>query len=209
MRLQPFTRVEGHAAALPEDNIDTDIIFPARFLLLTSLAGLGKHAFHDRRYRADDSEIASFVLNRAPFRQAKVIVASDNFGSGSSREQAVWTLLDFGIRAVIASSFGEIFHANCMRNGVLPLTFDPETCARLASAAEAGALFAIDLEAQQLTVAGMAPLAFALPPERREAMLNGWDETDQIANRFAGPIAAFEDAQRQSQPWLYPEETLT
>ena len=208
MKLQPFTRIEGHAAALLEDNVDTDIIFPARFLLLTTRARLGKHAFHDRRYHADGSEIASFVLNREPFSQARVIVAGANFGSGSSREQAVWTLLDFGIRAVIASSFGEIFHANCMRNGVLPLTFDGEQCTKLATAAEAGAMFAIDLEAQQLTVAGMAPLAFALPPERREALLNGWDETDQIANRFGGRIAAFEAAQRQSQPWLYPEDTL-
>jgi 3-isopropylmalate/(R)-2-methylmalate dehydratase small subunit len=208
MKLQPFTRIEGHAAALPEDNVDTDIIFPARYLLLTTREGLGLHAFHDRRYHADGTEIASFVLNREPFRDARVIVAGANFGSGSSREQAVWTLLDFGIRAVIASSFGEIFHANCMRNGVLPLTFDPETGARLATAAEAGAMFAIDLEAQQLTVSGMAPLTFTLPSERREAMLNGWDETDQIENRFGGHIAMFEAAQRASQPWLYPEETL-
>ena len=208
MKLEPFTRVEGHAAALPEDNVDTDIIFPARFLLLTTRAGLGAHAFHDRRYHADGSEIVDFVLNREPFREARAIVAGANFGSGSSREQAVWTLLDFGIRAVIASSFGEIFHANCMRNGVLPLTFDTEVCAALASAAEAGAMFAIDLEAQQLIAGGMAPLTFALPPERREALLNGWDETDQIANRFGEQIAAFEAAQRASQPWLYSEDPL-
>ena len=208
MKLQPFTRVEGQAAALPEDNVDTDIIFPARFLLLTTREGLGRNAFHDRRYHADGSEIVDFVLNREPFRDASVIVAGANFGSGSSREQAVWALLDFGIRAVIASSFGEIFHANCMRNGVLPLTLDPGTCAVLAGSAEAGAMFAIDLEAQQLTVAGMAPLAFALPPERREALLEGWDETDQIANRFGTQIAAFEAAQRASQPWLYPEDTM-
>ena len=203
MKPPPFVRVEGHAAALPEDNVDTDIIFPARFLLLTTRKGLGDHAFHDRRFHADGSEIAGFVLNRAPFREAKVIVAGANFGSGSSREQAVWALLDFGIRAVIAPGFGEIFHANCMRNGVLPLTFDAAVCAQLMRAAEGGEAFAIDLEAQQVSVPGMAPIAFTLPPERREAMLNGWDETDQIVGTFGARITAFEAAQRLSQPWLY------
>ncbi len=207
MKLQPFIRIAGHAAALAEDNIDTDIIFPARFLLLTTREGLGAHAFHDRRYLADGSEIADFVLNREPFREAQVLVAGANFGSGSSREQAVWALLDFGIRAVIAPGFGEIFHANCMRNGVLPLTFDAEVCAGLSAAAEAGKAFAINLEAQHVTVEGMAPLGFTLPPERREAMLNGWDETDQIVGSFGEQIAAFETVQRRSQSWLYPEDT--
>jgi 3-isopropylmalate/(R)-2-methylmalate dehydratase small subunit len=168
---------------------------------------LGAHAFHDRRFHADGSEIAGFALNREPFRTPKVLVAGANFGSGSSREQAVWALLDFGIRAVIAPSFGEIFNANCMRNGVLPLTFSPDVCAGLMTAAQAAKTFAIDLAAQEVSVDAMVPVTFALPPERREAMLNGWDETDQIVATLSPEIAAFELAQRQCQPWLYPEDT--
>lgn len=205
MKPQAFARITGPAAALPEENIDTDIIFPARFLLLTQREGLGQHAFHDRRYHADGSEVAEFELNRPSFRQAKVMVAGANFGSGSSREQAVWALHGFGIRVVIAPSLGEIFAGNCLRNGMLALTFDADTCGALIAAAQAGEAFTVDLETQCITVAGLVPITFTIPPERREALLNGWDETDQIANRFGADITAFEAAQRRVQPWLYPE----
>lgn len=205
MSMKPFTRITGVAAAMPEDNIDTDIIFPARFLLLTQREGLGVHAFHDRRFVADGSEVSDFVLNCAPFKDAKLIVAGANFGSGSSREQAVWALHGFGIRVVIAPSLGEIFAGNCLRNGMLALTFAPEICAKLMDAAEAGRSFTVDLERQHVKVGGMEPVPFAIPPERREALLNGWDETDQILNRFGAEIAAFEAGQRIVQPWLYTE----
>lgn len=205
MSMEPFTRITGVAAALPEDNIDTDIIFPARFLLLTQREGLGEHAFHDRRFLPDGSESPDFPLNRDPFRTAKMIVAGANFGSGSSREQAVWALHGFGIRVVIAPSLGEIFAGNCLRNGMLALTFDTTTCEALANAALAGAAFTVDLESQSVAVEGMEPLHFATPPEQREALLNGWDETDQILNRFGAEIDAFEASQRISQPWLYTE----
>ena len=139
----------------------------------------------------------------------KVIVAGANFGSGSSREQAVWALLDFGIRAVIALVVWRDFPCQLHAQRRPAADFRSGSLRGAGQLLrEAGTIFAIDLEAQQLTVAGMAPLAFALPPERREALLNGWDETDQIANRFSEQIAAFEAAQRPSQPWLYPEETM-
>ncbi len=205
MSMEPFTCITGVAAAMPEDNIDTDIIFPARFLLLTQREGLGVHAFHDRRFLADGSEVADFVINRAPFRDAKLIVAGANFGSGSSREQAVWALHGFGIRVVIAPSLGEIFAGNCLRNGMLALTFEPDICARLMNAAQAGLAFHVDLDRQIVQVDGMDPISFGIPPERREALLNGWDETEQILNRFGGEIDTFEAAQRVSQPWLYME----
>ncbi|MCC6942902.1 MAG: 3-isopropylmalate dehydratase small subunit [Novosphingobium sp.] len=198
-----FTTVTGPAAAMPEENIDTDIIFPARFLLLTAREGLGKHAFHDRRYHADGTEVAGYVLNTDPFRSPPVIVAGANFGSGSSREQAVWALHGRGVRAVIAPALGEIFNNNCLRNGVIPIILPPETVAQLLGHAAAGTAFTVDLEAQTVTVAGHPPIPFAIPPERRLALLNGWDETDLVLARYADDITAFENTQRQTQPWLY------
>lgn len=207
MPAQPFTAVSGRAAAMREDNIDTDIIFPARFLLITACAGLGDYAFHDRRFAADGSEIAGYVLNDPRFADAPVIVAGANFGSGSSREQAVWALLGLGTRAVISSSFGEIFQSNCMRNGIVPIVLPEGQVATLLDLAEQGAEFTVDLETQELLVEGLQPIAFTIPPERRLALLNGWDETDQIINQFSAEIEAFEIRQRRSQPWLHAGES--
>lgn len=206
MSNQPVTTVTGLAAAMREENIDTDIIFPARFLLLTARAGLGQYAFHDRRFDARGEEVPGYVLNSSRFRYAPVIVAGANFGSGSSREQAVWALLGRGTRAVVSSSFGEIFRSNCMRNGVVPILLPEAEVSALMDAAEGGAAFTIDLEALELRVDGQAPRRFEIPAERRLAMLNGWDETDQIANQYGAEIDAFEQRQHAVQPWLYQKE---
>ncbi|MPS68471.1 MAG: 3-isopropylmalate dehydratase small subunit [Novosphingobium sp.] len=203
---QPFVTVSGLAAAMREENIDTDIIFPARFLLITARAGLGEYAFHDRRFDADSKEVPGFVLNSDRFRDAPVIVAGANFGSGSSREQAVWALLGRGTRAVISSSFGEIFYSNCLRNGVVPIVLPEADVSALMDAAESGARFTVDLDAQQLGVEGRPARAFEVPPERRLAMLNGWDETDQIVNQYGAEIDSFEQRQRRTQPWLHHKE---
>lgn len=208
MPAQPFTAVSGRAAAMREDNIDTDIIFPARFLLITAKAGLGEYAFHDRRFSSDGSKVEGYVLNDSLFANAPVIVAGANFGSGSSREQAVWALYGLGVRAVVAPSFGEIFQSNCLRNGIVPIALDEAQVTRLMDLAEAGAEFTIDLESQQLAVDCSTLATFAIAPERRLALLNGWDETDQILNQFSGDIEAFEVRQRQSQPWLHTKEFI-
>ena len=208
MKPEPFTTVSGLAAAMPEENIDTDIIFPARFLLLTQREGLGVHAFHDRRFREDGSEVADYVLNTAEFRTAPVIVAGTNFGSGSSREQAVWALAGRGVKVVIAPTLGEIFAGNCLRNGLLPITLDPSEVDLLLAAAARMAPFTIDLERQTITAGDLAPIAFGIAPERKQALLMGWDETDEVIGRFSADIAAFEAAQRRSQPWLYPAEPV-
>lgn len=207
MSRDKFTTVSGRAAPMPEDNIDTDIIFPARFLLITAKAGLGAYAFHDRRYTADGSEVPGYVLNTALFRDAPVIVAGANFGSGSSREQAVWAIHGLGVRAVIASTFGEIFFSNALRNGVLPIQLPQDVVTALLGAAAEGRTFTVDLEAQRLTVDGMEPITFfGIAPERRLALLNGWDETDQVLAQFGEAIATFETAQRAAQPWLHERE---
>lgn len=206
MPAQPFATVSGLAAAMREENIDTDIIFPARFLLITARAGLGRYAFHDRRFDANGNEVPGYVLNGENLREPQVIVAGANFGSGSSREQAVWALLGLGTRAVISSSFGEIFFSNCQRNGVVPIVLPEADVAALMDAAEGGATFTVDLEAQELRVTGQPSRHFAIEAERRLAMLNGWDETDQIVNAYGQRIDDFEAGQRVLQPWLYSQE---
>jgi 3-isopropylmalate/(R)-2-methylmalate dehydratase small subunit len=200
--MTPFTRLEGVAAPLMEENVDTDIIFPARFLLITAREGLGGYAFHDRRFGAHGAERPDFILNRVPFRKARILIADANFGSGSSREQAVWALVGFGIKCVIAPSFGEIFKANCYRNGVLPITLPLDVITDLATAAAVGRLFTVDLEAQWIVVGDHAML-FATPPEQRLALLNGWDDTATILNTREPDLAAFEAKQRLVQPWLW------
>lgn len=188
--MEPFRHLTGNAASLREDNIDTDVIYPARFLTITARDGLGAYAFHDRDFRTHG---------------APVLVAGANFGCGSSREQAVWALLGAGVRCVIAPSFGEIFAGNCIRNGVLPVALGLEQVAQFHAAAEAGVAFTVDLEACTVR-AGDATAAFTLPEPQRQALLNGWDETAAILASDGDAIAEFELRQRQVQPWLYPEE---
>lgn len=186
--MQPFTRVTGTAFSLDEDNVDTDVIYPARFLTITARDGLGAYAFADRTVRPSGQP---------------VLVAGANFGCGSSREQAVWALMGAGVRCVIAPGFGEIFHGNCLRNGVLPVVLPGEQAAELHIAAQAGLPFSVDLLECSIQVGHASPIAFALPEPQRQALLNGWDETEAILARDGDAISAFEARQRASQPWLW------
>ncbi|CAM3209805.1 3-isopropylmalate dehydratase small subunit [Sphingomonas antarctica] len=195
--MTPFQTLTGIAAPLMEENVDTDIIFPARFLLITARYGLGQYVFHDRR--AADPH---FVLSRAPFDTARILIADANFGSGSSREQAVWALAEIGIGCVIAPSFGEIFQANCYRNGVLPIVLTQAAVADLAVLAGAGRWFTVDLGTQRIVVDD-AETRFTVPAEQKLAMLNGWDDTATILNTRMADVDAFEDRQRVAQPWLW------
>ncbi|WP_017669955.1 3-isopropylmalate dehydratase small subunit [Blastomonas sp. AAP53] len=186
--MEAFTRLTGRAASLDEDNIDTDVIYPARFLTITARDGLGAYAFADRAFRIKD---------------VPVLVAGANFGCGSSREQAVWALLGCGVRCIIAPGFGEIFAGNCIRNGVLPVTLDAADVARMHRAASKGEAFTVDLPACTVQVGAWQPVPFAIPEPQRQALLNGWDETAAILARDGDAIAAFEQRQRSEQPWLY------
>ncbi len=204
--MERFTRLVGPAAPMAEANVDTDIIFPARFLLITEKKGLGRYAFHDRRRRADGADDPDFVLNQAPYAGARILVAGDNFGCGSSREQAVWALHDLGLRCLISTSFGEIFQANCFKNGMLALTILPADLADLMSDAEGGLPLEIDLERQTISRRNGLPIGFSIPDWRREALLNGWDEIDIVIRQDGDHISAFERTQRTKQPWLYQGE---
>jgi len=204
--MESFTALTALAAPLPQANIDTDIIFPARFLLITTKTGLGKYAFYEWRYGPDGSEKPDFVLNDPRFRGAEILLAGDNFGCGSSREQAPWALRDLGVRCIVSTSFGEIFYANCFKNGMLPVKVDPLNLARLMVDAEAGRPIEVDLQRQRIACGSGEPIAFAVEGWRRDALLNGWDEIAIILNEDGAAIDAFEAHQRGAKPWLYLEK---
>ena len=195
--MTPFVRLEGIAAALPIANLDTDRIIPAAYLSGVSRDGLGDGLLAPMRYDDEGNERPDFVLNRAPWRKAQMLVAGENFGCGSSREHAPWALLDFGIRAIIAPSFAEIFFNNCIKNGILPLTLPAATVDELmAQAAHPDkAWFVIDLEQQQLCDGRRRRLDFSIDPGQRAALLDGLDEIDRTL-RLVAAIDAYEAAHR-------------
>lgn len=199
--MKNFVSLTSVAAPLPDADIDTDVIFPARFLLLLDRHGLSRHLFHERRARASARE--PFILSQAPFDKAEILVAGRNFGCGSSREQAVWALADFGIRCVIAPSFGEIFYGNCFRNGMLPITLGDSEHQNVMTAAATGAPLTIDLEAQIIGLPEGHTIAFQIDPHRRQALLLGLDQIGAILADDAADIAAFESRQRAQAPWLH------
>jgi 3-isopropylmalate/(R)-2-methylmalate dehydratase small subunit len=195
----PFTSLTSVAAPLPEGDVDTDIIFPARFLLLLNKNGLAQQLFHERR-RADAP--TPFVLDRPPFDRAKILVTGENFGCGSSREQAVWAIADFGVRAILAPSFGEIFFNNCLKNGVLPIVMDPPAHARAMKAAFAEQRLTVDLEAQAVSLGEGEAIPFKIEAFARRMILLGLDEVGIILAEDQNDIVAFEARQRNEAPWL-------
>jgi 3-isopropylmalate/(R)-2-methylmalate dehydratase small subunit len=202
--MKAFTTLTGIAAPLPEANVDTDKIIPARFLKTIARTGLGKNLFANVRYREDGSENPDFILNREPYRQAEVLVSHENFGCGSSREHAPWALLDFGIRCVIAPSFGDIFHNNSFKNGILPIRLPREVCDQLIEDAKLGqnARVTVDLERQVVVRPNGEEIAFEVDPFRKHLLLNGLDDIGQTM-QHAPAIDSFEARQKAAQPWLY------
>jgi 3-isopropylmalate/(R)-2-methylmalate dehydratase small subunit len=201
--MERFIRLTALAAPLPQANVDTDIIFPARFLLNTAKTGLGRYAFYEWRYGSNAAEIPSFVLNQARFNRAQILVCGDNFGCGSSREQAAWALRDLGVRCVISTSFGEIFSNTAFMNGMLPVVVEPDQLAALMADAEGGLLVSVDLDQQQVRRVDGSEIRFDVEPWRREALLKGWDEIAIILQQDGDKIADFERDQRAAKPWLY------
>lgn len=202
--MEPFRLLSGMAAPLPEANIDTDIIFPARFLLLLDKKGLGAHLFNERRKNGAQAD-RSFILDQPPFERAQILVAGANFGTGSSREQAVWALADFGIRCVIAPSFGEIFFANCFKNGLLPIVLSQVDHDEVMAQAQAAARpISIDLEAQLVRLdAGRREISFEIDAYRKRALLDGLDDIGAVLADDIKDIATFESTQQARRPWLY------
>ncbi len=190
--MKPFTAFEASVAVLAADNVDTDQIIPARFLKTTTKEGLGLQLFHDWRYGKDGSPRPEFPLNQPAARGAEVLVAGDNFGCGSSREHAPWALTDAGFRAVVSTSFADIFYGNSLKNALLPIKVTPEVHARLL-AAGSGARVKIDLEAQTLVLPDGSTATFPVDAFPKRCMLLGVDELGYLL-QFEGEISAFEAA---------------
>ena len=201
--MEPFRTLTGVAAPLRMINVDTDKIIPKQFLKTIRRTGLGAHLFNDLRYEPDGAEIAGFVLNREPWRRARILIAGDNFGCGSSREHAPWALLDFGIRCVIAPSFADIFYNNCFKNGILPVSLPEAAVASLLDRAEAGddARVTVDLENETVIAPDGERIAFEVDPFRRRCLLEGLDDIGLTLRKEAA-IDAFEAARRARRRWL-------
>ena len=202
--MDKFDHLTGVAAPMNMINVDTDKIIPKQFLKTIKRTGLGKHLFFDMRFETDGSEKEDFVLNQPAYREAKILVAGDNFGCGSSREHAPWALLDFGIRCVISTSFADIFYNNCFKNGMLPIKVSPETLEKLFDDAERGAnaTISIDLEVQEIRGPDGGVVHFDIDPYRKHCLLDGLDDIGQTMQK-GKEIGSFEEQQKAAQPWLY------
>jgi len=201
--MQKFDQLTGVAAPLDILNIDTDMIIPKQFLKTIKRSGLGKNLFDEMRYDRNGGEVAEFVLNRAPYRQAEILVAGDNFGCGSSREHAPWALLDFGIRCVISTSFADIFYNNCFKNGILPIVVSPDARdALLADAADTeNPELSIDLVTQKIRRPNGVTISFEVDAFRKKCLLEGLDDIGLTMEK-SGSIDDFESNRTQQQPWL-------
>jgi len=201
--MEKFTRLTGVAAPLPIVNVDTDMIIPKDYLKTIERTGLGRGLFADMRYNQDGSENPDFILNKPAYAQAKILVAGDNFGCGSSREHAPWALADFGIRCVIATSFADIFYNNCFKNGILPIKVSPQDLEKLLDDASRGsnATLTIDLELQEIYGPDGGVLHFELDAFRRHCLLNGLDDIG-LTMQKATHIDHFEATLIEQQPWV-------
>jgi 3-isopropylmalate/(R)-2-methylmalate dehydratase small subunit len=202
--MEPFNKLEGVAAPLNMINVDTDMIIPKQYLKTIQRTGLGKALFDEMRHNQDGSEKPEFVLNKPAYRNAKILVTGDNFGCGSSREHAPWALLDFGIRCVIAPSFGDIFHNNSFKNGILPIRLPREICDKLMEDAKLGAnaRVTVDLARQVVVRPNGEEIPFEVDAFRKHLLLNGLDDIGQTM-QHAPTIDDYEARQKAAQPWLY------
>ena len=202
--MEKFTRLTASACPLPWPNLNTDQILPARYLKWPRARGLGKVLFQDLRFDASGAARADFPLNQPAYRDAKILIAGRNFGGGSSREAAVYALFDYGIRCVIAPSFGDIFAQNAVKNGLLTAMVPAgvETELAEAVAADPAAGLTVDLEQQDICLGGRS-YRFVIDPVSRNQLLNGWDDVDLTEYRQSD-ILAFKGKDQQRRPWAWP-----
>ena len=201
--MEKFDTLTGVAAPLPLINVDTDMIIPKQFLKTIKRSGLGVNLFDEMRYDGDGNEIPDFVLNQPQYREAEILVAGENFGCGSSREHAPWAIRDFGIRCVIASSFADIFHNNCFKNGILPVTLPQEQVDILMADAERGsnARITVDLENQTVTASDGTSFSFEIDPFKKRCLLEGLDDIGLTMEK-ADLVDDFERRSAAERPWV-------
>jgi 3-isopropylmalate/(R)-2-methylmalate dehydratase small subunit len=201
--VEKFEKITGVAAPMPLVNIDTDMIIPKQFLKTIKRSGLGVNLFDEMRYDDDGAEVPDFVLNKPAYRNTEILIAGENFGCGSSREHAPWALKDFGIRCVVSTSFADIFHSNCFKNGILPVILPAEQVAALMAEAEKGAnaRITVDLEAQEITTSEGDVFAFQVDAFKKHCLLNGLDDISLTLAK-AKAIDTFEATASAARPWV-------
>lgn len=201
--MDKFTTLTAVAAPLPRVNIDTDAIIPKQYLKTIKRTGLGKGLFAEMRYKDDGSPNPDFVLNKPAYKTAKIIVAGDNFGCGSSREHAPWALKDYGITCVISTRFGDIFYNNCFQNGILPVIVSPEDLEKLMDDASRGsnATLTIDLEKQEIHGPDGGMVKFEIDAFKKHCMLNGLDAI-ALTEAKTPAISAYEKKHQADRPWV-------
>ena len=200
--MEKFEKLSGVAAPMPLVNIDTDMIIPKVFLKTIKRSGLGVNLFDEMRYDREGNEKPEFVLNKAQYREAKILVAGDNFGCGSSREHAPWAIADFGIKCVISTSFADIFFNNCFKNGILPVVLPEDQVKVLMSDAEKGAnsIIEVDLENQTIASSDGEVFTFDVDPFKKHCLLNGLDDIGLTMEKETD-ITAYEAKASQLFPW--------
>ncbi len=201
--MEKFKNITAVAAPLPEVNVDTDKIIPKQYLKTIERTGLGKGLFSELRYNDDGTENKDFVLNKSQYKNAKILVAGDNFGCGSSREHAPWALLDYGIKVVISTSFADIFYNNCFKNGMLPIVLDEKEVTLLMEETERGsnATLTVDLESQEITTSDGNKINFKIDKFLKHCLLNGLDDIALTLEKNS-EIGSYEDKIKSQRPWL-------
>tara|TARA_Y100000589_G_scaffold310172_1_gene328289 strand:- start:290 stop:895 length:606 start_codon:yes stop_codon:yes gene_type:complete len=199
--MEKFLKITSIAAPLPMINIDTDMIIPKQFLKTIKRSGLGKNLFHELRYDLNGNLKNDFVLNWEPFKNASILVAGDNFGCGSSREHAPWSLLDFGFKCIIAPSFADIFFNNCFKNGILPIKLDQKNVDFLMKSAEEKKIFTINLEQQLILVEDLKSVKFSVDSFRKKCLIEGLDDI-ALTLKKSKKISDFEFQLKKIKPWI-------
>ena len=199
--MQKFSKLKSIPAYLSTANVDTDMIIPKQFLKTIKRTGLGKNLFFEMRYDDQGSAVSDFVLNKDPYNNSKILIAGKNFGCGSSREHAPWALLDFGITCVISSSFADIFHNNCFKNGILPVTLDEEKIRELSEYANRKEEISIDL-VEEKVLYGNNEVTFKVDPFKKKCLLEGLDEIALSLNK-SNKIQSFENNLKSKKPWIF------
>ncbi len=201
--MEKFKNITAVAAPLPEVNVDTDKIIPKQYLKTIERTGLGRGLFSELRYNDDGTENEDFVLNKSQYRNAKILVAGDNFGCGSSREHAPWALLDYGIKVVISTSFADIFYNNCFKNGMLPIVLDEKEVSLLMEETERGsnATLTVDLESQDITTSDGNKINFKIDKFLKHCLLNGLDDIALTLEKNS-EIGSYENKIKSQRPWV-------
>ena len=199
--MDKFTLLKGIAAPLPMINVDTDMIIPKQFLKTIKRSGLGKNLFHELRYDMQGNIKNDFVLNWDPYKQASILIAGDNFGCGSSREHAPWSLLDFGFKCIIAPSFADIFYNNCFKNGILPIRLDQQKVDILMEEAKNKNELIINLEDQKIFCVDESSIDFDIDSFRKKCLLDGLDDIGLTLQKKE-LISQYEDNLKSSHPWI-------